>query len=98
MQNLEQQLYEIADKQGVNVNEIIMLVRENEDILEKQRNNLKVSKSYCGDLYILYFNIESLNHTLSPLPSLSHKSKHLSATWPRHLYPPISSAQTSELI
>ena len=64
MQNLEQQLYEIADKQGVNVNEIIMLVRENEDILEKQRNNLKVSKSYCGDLYILYFNIESLNHTL----------------------------------
>ena len=43
MQSLEQQLHEIADKQGVNVGEIVQLVRENEYVLAKQRTNLKVS-------------------------------------------------------
>ena len=52
MQGLEEQLSEIARKQGVNVNEIVMLVRENEEILSKQKSNLKVSYfkyilSYC---------------------------------------------------
>lgn len=35
MQSLEQQLHEIADKQGVNVGEIVQLVRENEYVLAK---------------------------------------------------------------
>ena len=43
MQGLEQQLSDIARKQGVNANEIVMLVKENEEILTKQKANLKVS-------------------------------------------------------
>ena len=43
MQGLEEQLSEIARKQGVNANEIVMLVRENEAVLSKQKANLKVS-------------------------------------------------------
>ena len=41
----EAQLSEIAHEQ-VTVNEIISLVRENEDILSQQKANLKVSKIF----------------------------------------------------
>jgi hypothetical protein len=41
----EEQLSEIAHEQ-VTVNEIISLVRENEDILSQQKANLKVSKIF----------------------------------------------------
>jgi archaellum component FlaC len=37
MRGLEEQLSTIARRQGVNVNEIVMLVRENEEILSKQK-------------------------------------------------------------
>jgi cupin superfamily acireductone dioxygenase involved in methionine salvage len=43
MQALEEQLDEIASSQGSSTNEIIMMVRENEEILSKQKANLRVS-------------------------------------------------------
>jgi prefoldin subunit 5 len=46
MQNLEEQLSEIAHEQGVTVNEILLLVRENEHVLSQQKANLKVSKIF----------------------------------------------------
>ena len=46
MQNLEEQLSEIAHEQGVTVNEILLLVRENEHVLSQQTANLKVSKIF----------------------------------------------------
>ena len=56
MQTLEQQLHEIANRQGVNVREIVQLVRENEEILAKQRTNLKVSSITCPCFILLKSN------------------------------------------
>lgn len=55
MRGLEEQLSTIARRQGVNVNEIVMLVRENEEILSKQ----KVSND------LLYFVYSNLFHTMN---------------------------------
>jgi hypothetical protein len=48
MQGLEEQLDEIASSQGSSTNEIIMMVRENEEILSKQKANLRVSSFLLG--------------------------------------------------
>lgn len=61
MRGLEEQLSTIARRQGVNVNEIVMLVRENEEILSKQ----KVSDD------LLYFVYSNLFHTMNCITTLS---------------------------
>ncbi|KAL7508730.1 hypothetical protein ACHAXN_006070, partial [Cyclotella atomus] len=58
MQGLEEQLSEIARKQGVNVNEIVMLVRENEEILSKQKSNLK--QTFVSDMARAFISSEFL--------------------------------------
>jgi uncharacterized phage infection (PIP) family protein YhgE len=45
MQAMEDQLSDIAREQGANVAGIVSLVRENEDILSKRKDNLKVSSA-----------------------------------------------------
>jgi hypothetical protein len=52
MQTIEEQLSDIARDQGVTVKDIQLLVRENEDILSKQKANLKVSSFNCVILFI----------------------------------------------
>jgi hypothetical protein len=64
MIGLEEQLSEIARKQGVNANEIVMLVRENEDILSKQKANLKVSSFNCIFALDCYPQCNALIYTL----------------------------------
>ena len=43
MKTFESQLSDIARQQGISVDKIVNLTRENEEILAKQKANLKVS-------------------------------------------------------
>jgi hypothetical protein len=56
IQGIEAQLSEIARRQGVNAKDIQMLVRENEDILSKQKENLKVSSFNWSSVFIATLN------------------------------------------
>jgi cell division protein FtsB len=56
MQMIEEQLSEIARDQGVTIKDIQLLVRENEDILSKQKENLKVSSFNSVVFFIATLN------------------------------------------
>ena len=90
MRGLEEQLSEIAKQQGVNANEIVLLVQENEEILSKQKANLKVSFNYLHHLHdyiVINCDLTLLNNTTC------HHSKPLSATWLELSFPPNSSLE-----
>jgi hypothetical protein len=56
MQGIEAQLSEIARMQGVSAKDIQMLVRENEDILSRQKENLKVCSLNWSSVFIATLN------------------------------------------